>query len=139
MDVQEGNLGHWRIACLDDTELDIFEQQAIGRYTVFSQKARLSPYILGLDPYSATTTVFVLGNTKSVYVTAYNPTGYAVPANRIRVWGFRYVLDRLTTRQERILQHMTLNMYDELPPEDKQYARDTRLTATVIPAEGREA
>lgn len=131
---QEGNLIQARMAPMDDFEAQVSQVRAAGRFSTFTQQARVTPYIAGVDPHYATTTTFILGNTRSLFITAHNNTDYNLAQTRIRFWGYRYVLDRLTTAQEVALQKTVLNM--DMTPEEA--ALVSKLRVTLVPAEGRE-
>lgn len=131
---QEGNIIQCRMAPVDDFEAQVSQVRATGRFSTFTQQARITPYIAGYDPHFATTTTFVLGNTRSLFVTAHNNTDFNLAQTRLRFWGYRYVLDRLRTDQEVALQKVVLN--EDMSPEEKDLVKTLRVT--LVPAEGRE-
>ncbi len=131
---QEGNLIQARMAPIDDFEAQVSQVRATGRFSTFTQQIRITPYVGGYDPYFATTTTFTLGNTRSLFITAHNNTDFNLVQTRLRFWGYRYVLDRLTTGQEVALQKVVLNQ--QMEPEEASLV--AKLRVTLIPAEGRE-
>ncbi len=136
VDAQEGNLIQTRMEVLDDFEAQVSQVLASGRFTTFTQHVRVTPFLRGVDPHLSTTTMFVLGNTRSIFVTPTNPTDYAIGQSRLRFWGWRFVLDRLTSEQESVLGKVILN---EDSKEDRDALRDMGIRAvTLVPAEGRE-
>ena len=135
-----GSLHQVRAAPLDDFEAHVTQVRGTGRFITNTQQARIMPTLASVDPYYVSTTMFILGNDRQVYVTAYNQTDYALGQTRLKFWGIRYVLDRLNEHQERALQFATMNRVGEL--EDGGAERlllKGGLTATIVPAEGREA
>lgn len=136
INAQEGSLVHVRAAPLDDFEAQFSQQRATGRFATESQQIRVRAGIYHLDPYGATTTLFVLGNSRQVYCTPTNNTAYNLAQTRCQFWGFRYVLDRLTKDQEHILQFAVTNKEGALRQEERDALKF--LHATIVPAEGRE-
>ena len=134
VNAQEGSLIQARAAVVDDIEVSLSQVRGTGRYVTDTQQARISLFTGGMDPYHAMTTMFIIGKNRQVYATGYNQTDYDAAQARVKFWGYRYIIDRLRQEQERYLQFVVLNKYEEL--EDELKARYKGLSATVVAAEG---
>ena len=132
---QDGNLLHVRYFPLDEVELDVFHGRSTGgRHTTYSTKARVSPASSNADPYHTTTTTFVFGKDRPMYINAYNETGYALGQARVRFYGYRYRLDPLQPLVSSALRKHIRGI--ELEPGETDMIRNMKVT--LVPAEGRE-
>lgn len=129
---QDGNLLHVRAAPLDPVELTVYQQRATGRHTAFSATGVISVSTGNRDPHYASSTYFILGKEKSIWVQVANNTGYNLAQSRVRFWGFRYVIDPLPTSDINLLRKI---MAGNATLEEKRAAPG----ATIVSAEGREA
>ena len=130
VDAPEGSIVHCRCAPLDDIEFEVSEIKASKRFVANSQIARVSLFNAAFDPYWALTTMFVLGNMQSIYVTAYNNTDYNEAKSRLKFWGLRYTIDRLDPQTELMFQKALIS--------GNSGELDSRgLRATIVPAMGR--
>lgn len=87
---------HLRWEPLDDVEGQLYEL-APARYAPRGAQATVTQLTSMRDPYLATTTFFVLGPNKDAKIGAYNPNGVALPRATFVFWGFRYILNPLST------------------------------------------
>lgn len=85
---------HLRWEPLDDVEGQLFELQP-GRYNPRGGQATVSMFTHVRDPYLASTTFFVLGQSKDARIGAYNPNPVALLRALFVFWGYRYVLEPL--------------------------------------------
>lgn len=136
---QDGNLLHVRALPLDEVELDFFHGRSTGgRHTTYSTKARVSPQTANADPHLATTTMFVLGNQRSIYANAYNDSGYDLGQSRVKFWGWRYRLDPLPDRVTSALRKHISGVELEAGEGELIRVGGPYGRVTLIPAEGRE-
>lgn len=91
----------FRFQPIDDIEVEIFEQPAMGRFETRGARARISLFTEVTDPYMASSTVFVLGSNRDLNIQVTNPSGYVIDRARIAFWGIRYLLKELANPPER--------------------------------------
>lgn len=129
---QDGNLLHVRMMPLDPIEVQVYQQRATSRHTVFSAASRVNLSSGKLDPYWASSTYFVLGNQKSLYGDISNVSGYNLTLTRVRFWGFRYKLDPLPAAVQSVMRKLASGR--ALTPQEGGLV----VRATLVPAEGQE-
>lgn len=129
---QDGNLLHMRMMPLDPVEVQLFQQRAMSRHTVYTATSRVNLSSGRQDPFWSHTTYFVLGNQKSLYGDAFNNSGYNLTAARLRFWGFRYKLDPLPNTVQAVMKKLAAGR--AISPQEQAMT----VRATLIPAEGQE-
>jgi len=83
---------------LDNVEGVLWEQAAVGRFVTRSVQARVNILTSARDPYLSTTTFFILGMNRDMNLEVTNPNPVVIPVARFVFFGFRYVLQPLTTK-----------------------------------------
>tara|TARA_Y100000310_G_C20527844_1_gene736959 strand:- start:137 stop:766 length:630 start_codon:yes stop_codon:yes gene_type:complete len=136
---QDGNLLHVRCLPLDNVEIDVFHGRSTGgRHTTYSAKARIYPQLINVDPFAASSTLFVFGNQRPIYAVAYNESGYNLAQSRVKFWGYRYRLDPLPGSVTHALRKSISGIAMEKSEEEMLHPRGPYGKVTLIPAQGRE-
>ncbi len=93
--LNDRELTHLRFEPIDDVEGVLWQQSAQGRFSTSYAQARVSRFTSFRDPYLASTTFFVVGKDRDMYLEARNPNPVALPQARFAFWGYRYILSPL--------------------------------------------
>ena len=96
LDLEDNQLGQFRIMLLDDFDLLVKQPRAAERGTTKTQSTRITPYLAMNDPTLKFTEFFVFGDSNRIYLQPIN-TGrqYSVYA-RAFIFGWKLGLKRLT-------------------------------------------
>jgi len=90
---------HLRWEPLDDMEGVLWEQASQGRFAARAVHARVNSFTAFRDPYLSTTTFFILGRNRDMNLEVRNPNPVALPQARFVFWGFRYLLEALSSAE----------------------------------------
>lgn len=90
--VNENEFLHLRVKPIDDVEITIWEPSGGARFNARGVQARITKETEKYDPFLASTTIFVYGLNQDVNFQVQNTMAYNLPAGRIAVWGYRYLL-----------------------------------------------
>ena len=88
---------HLRWEPIDDMEGALWEQSSQGRFVARNVQARVDRLTGSRDPYLATTTFYVLGKERDMNLEVRNPNGIALPLARFVFFGYRYLLEALSS------------------------------------------
>jgi len=88
---------HLRWEPIDDVEGVLWEQAGTGRFVTRGVQARVDRWTHFHDPYLATSTFFILGKDRDMNLEVRNPNPVAIPQARFVFWGFRYLLNPLSS------------------------------------------
>jgi len=94
LDLDENQLGQWRLFLLDDFELLIKQPRAVERGTTKVVSTKITPYTMILDPELKSTEFYTFEDKTRVYIQATNPTNSSVYA-RIFVYGWKFLLKEI--------------------------------------------
>lgn len=78
-----------RIKPIDDIDLLLFLQQGTAKFWIRNSQATVNLFTQIVDPEWKTTTFFVMGRDKDLYVQVNNVTQYNLVQSRLQVWGWR--------------------------------------------------
>lgn len=91
LDMEYGQLGHFRSFVLDDINVMILQPLATARFGNKSMQARVNAFTALLDPCGHQTEIFLFEDDRP-YLQVTNPQGYNLAQARIAFYGFKYVL-----------------------------------------------
>ena len=91
LDMQYGELGQFRARVLDDFHAILLQPQAVQRWGTMNQTSRLNAFGRLYDPCDHLSEFYIFEDQR-VWLTAQNPTGYALAQARVSFYGVRYVL-----------------------------------------------
>jgi len=97
LQLAELNFLHLRFEPLDDMEGILWEQASQGRFVTRGAQARVNMFTAIRDPWLASSTFWIIGMNRDMSLEARNPAGVARPRARFAFWGYRYILEKLTT------------------------------------------
>lgn len=98
LDMNYGEVGQFRCAVLDDIHAILSQPAATNRWANRNIVARLNAYQALEDPCGHTSEFYIFEDQR-IFITATNPTGYALAQARVRFWGIKYVLEGAQGRQ----------------------------------------
>jgi len=130
LQLNTGEFLHLRWEPLDNVEGILWEQSGQGRLQSRAMVARVTKDTGKYDPYLSTTTFFIIGRDRDMNLEVRNNMAYATPMARFQFWGFRYVLEDLTSG-------MTDTDKSLLRKGDLKAIKSLIGTTTFLPAEGR--
>ena len=94
LEMPDFQLGQFRIQCLDDLRVTIWQPRAVGRFQSKNIVAQVTAYTTIYDPCSHITEFTVFEDTWPFF-DVMNPRAVATIQARVIMWGFKYVLDRI--------------------------------------------
>ncbi len=98
----EGQIGEFRFCPLDDVALEAYQPAGTAHWQGDTAIARVCLDTGEFDPFWVASTVWVLGNQRSLQLMAYNLCPFAIPHSRAQFWGWRYILGEKITKAEEI-------------------------------------
>lgn len=98
LQMNAGEMLHLRWEPLDDVEGLLWELGGQARFNPRGAHARVDLHTSARDPYLATTTFYILGGVNlDMNLEVRNPLPVAQASARFSFWGFRYIVEPLTT------------------------------------------
>lgn len=135
---------HVRFEPLDDVEGIVWEQSGTGKFNIRNAHAQVDMATKLMDPYLASSTIFIMGHQRDMNLEVRNPNPVALNQARFQFWGYRYVLEPIVPdfsgivdasgkpdqiRRDAILSKLALG--------DKETVIQFIGPTTWVPAEGR--
>ena len=94
LEMPDNQLGQFRIQCLDDLRVTIWQPRSLGRFQNKNIVAQVTAFTTIMDQCSHTTEFTVFEDTWPFF-DVMNPRIVATIQARVIMWGFKYVLDRI--------------------------------------------
>ncbi len=91
LDMQNGQLGQFRMYVLDDIGVEFLQPQSLTRFGTLNQQARVNAFNRLKDPCDHLTEFFVFEQDRP-FLRVTNPTQYALNQARVAFYGYKYVL-----------------------------------------------
>lgn len=98
LDMDDYELGQFRILLLDDFDLIVKQPRAAERGTTKTKSTRITPYTLILDPELKTTEFFVFGDSTRIYLQPSNKCRHYPVWARVFIFGWKFMLEKLRER-----------------------------------------
>ena len=94
--VNDGELGHYRFFVLDDIEAELWQLSNMARFAPRGGQAGVNLFTPGYDQWLATTTFWVVGGLgdKDARIGCTNIGGAVLPQARVGFFGYRYVISK---------------------------------------------
>ena len=100
LEMPEGQLGQFRIQCLDDIQVTIWQPRSVGLHQVKNTIAQVTAFTSIYDQDAHTTEFNVFEDTWP-YFDITNPRRVATGlTSRVVMWGFKYALERIGIEDE---------------------------------------
>lgn len=92
--VNDGELCHYRFFVLDDVEAEVWQLSNMARFAPRGGQAGVNLFTAAYDPWLATTTFWVLGGLgdKDARIGCTNISGAVQPRARVGFFGYRYIV-----------------------------------------------
>lgn len=94
----KNELLHLRWFPIDDVEGVLWEKASKGRFVARQVQARVTRFSGLYDPFLATTTFWVIGENRDMNLEVRNPNPVIIASARFAFFGYRYILEKLTTQ-----------------------------------------
>ena len=94
----DNELAQYWIIVLDDIEVEVKQPKAKTRYVTDKKVTKITYFTQQISPYR--NVVWVIEDEK-IFFNASNPTRSSIPRARIKLFGWRYVLEPLAERPEK--------------------------------------
>jgi hypothetical protein len=97
LQLDDGEFLQVRWEPIDDVEAVLWETAPTGRFVTRGVHCRVDIGTRLRDPYLSTTQFFVIGRDRDAQIQIFNPLAVAQPTARLKFWGFRYVIEPLSS------------------------------------------
>lgn len=102
LEMKTDELGQFRFEPLDNIKIKVAQPTGAARFTIKNKVVRVSQLSCARDPSLKHTEVFVFENNNIWFTEVVNDSGADLPASRVQFYGYRYMLEKLTSKPEKL-------------------------------------